>query len=352
MTTLAFNANWPTNLSNLARVTTNQTLIVALGQSLADPNVAIPVTETGLPPAAHAQPGTVCYGCHQTLDPMRNFFRQSYSVTYHLQTLPLSSDQATAEYNYDGIDVKGQGNGITDLAAALVKSPSFATAWTQKLCNFANSSPCATDDPEFQRVVGVFSGSNFNFKVLIRELFSSPLITNATETKTADENGTVISVSRREHFCAALSNRLGMADACSLLPTESSVIQNLAYGIPGSAYSRGTPSPLLPHDPDMFFYSAVENLCAQLAVQVIDPRTACTGSQRCWSSKAPLVTNLNDFTSIIMALPPIDDRAMDIIQILNDHYNSAYASSGSATVALQSTFTLACASPLSEASGL
>jgi hypothetical protein len=350
MTTLAFNANWPTNLSNLARVTTNQTLIVALGKTLADPSTAVPVTESGNM-SAHAQPGTVCYVCHATLDPMRNFFRQSYSVSYHMQTLTLPADQATAEYNYDGLDIKGSGGGIKDLAQALIQSPSFAPAWTQKLCQFANSSSCSPDDPEFQRVATVFSQSNFNFKSLIRELFSSPLVTGASSTQTALQNGTVISVSRREHFCAAMSNRLGISDACQLLPTNETVIQDEAFGIPGSAYSRGTPSPLLPHDPDLFFYSAVENLCGQLAIQVIDQAT-CASPKHCWSSKQPLQSNVVDMVTLLMAAPPSDSRAADLAAILTDHYNQAIASGATATIALQSTFALACSSPLSEASGL
>src|SRR6516162_9489579 len=81
MTTPAFFANWPTNTSNQARATTNQTMIVALGLAFDDRGVTVPVMSSGSD-AMHAMPGTVCYGCHQTLDPMRDFFRESYTYAY------------------------------------------------------------------------------------------------------------------------------------------------------------------------------------------------------------------------------------------------------------------------------
>jgi len=85
---------------------------------------------------------------------------------------------------------------------------------------------------------------------------------------------------------------------------------------------------------------------------VVDPSKQCPGTQRCWSSKQPLDGNIKDFVNILMALPESDERTADVTQILTDHYNAALASAGSKTAALQSTFTLACASPLSESSGL
>lgn len=349
MSTMAFMANWPTNLSNLARVTTNQSLIVALGKSLADPKAAVPITESGNPDARHAQPGTACYNCHKVLDPMRDFLRQSFSVSYHAQTLTLPAEQQGAEFILDDLDIKGTGGGVRELAAAMIQSPRFATAWTQKLCQYANSSPCSEDDPEFLRVADAFKQSGYKFKTLLRELFSSPLVTQAAITKTAQDQGEVISVSRREHFCAALSNRLGIADACLLIPTKMSVIQNLAFGIPGSGYSRGSPSPLLPHDPDLFFVSAVENLCAQMADLVIDAKGCKTG-QKCWSSKDS-GTAIKDFVRTLMALEPSDPRSADISQILTDHFTEA-GKTASASDALKSTFVLACASPLSDSSGL
>ncbi len=54
-TTPAFFATWPTNVNNLARVTTNQSLIVALGRSMNPESATIPLNESGLD-EQHADP--------------------------------------------------------------------------------------------------------------------------------------------------------------------------------------------------------------------------------------------------------------------------------------------------------
>src|ERR1700754_468219 len=78
-TTPAFFANWQTNISNQMRVTLNQSLIVALGAQVDGTDV----TKTpGNPPpgldTTHASSGA-CFGCHQSLDPLRSIFSASYS---------------------------------------------------------------------------------------------------------------------------------------------------------------------------------------------------------------------------------------------------------------------------------
>ncbi|HXI58455.1 MAG TPA: hypothetical protein VNO55_20450, partial [Polyangia bacterium] len=57
LTTPAFFANWPTNSSNQARVTMNQTLIVGLGVSFDDRGTTVQVSESSSD-AMHVQPGT------------------------------------------------------------------------------------------------------------------------------------------------------------------------------------------------------------------------------------------------------------------------------------------------------
>ncbi len=69
-TSPAFLANWETNEDNQFRVTTSQTLIVALGEIFSPADPTKPVRLDGLP-TEHAAPTTTCYGCHQFLDPMR-----------------------------------------------------------------------------------------------------------------------------------------------------------------------------------------------------------------------------------------------------------------------------------------
>jgi hypothetical protein len=348
MTTPAFFANWPTNTSNLARVTINQALIVGLGYSLADTGAIVPVSETGNADAEHSQPGTACHACHRTLDPMRNFFRQDFSVTYHRQTVPLPPEQRTAQFMGDGESTEG--NGVRDLAAIMASQSSFAGAWTQKLCQYANSTSCLADDPEVLRVIQAFRESNHDFKTLVRELFSSPLVTRALPTVTSDELGGEVTISRREHLCAALEHRLGLVDICNLASSEPSPRQNLAFGIPGAGYTRGASTPLLPREPNLFFNAAVEGLCAQVAGLVVD-REACSPGQRCFSHRnAPQA--IDELTGVVMGVARDDDRFADLQQILTEHYGEAMAAGYDGTAALQSAFVLACSSPLSSAIGL
>ena len=83
-TTPAFFANWQTNGSNQHRVTMNQTLIVALGKSFDGNGSTVPISENGLDEEHASDPA--CYACHRTLDPMRQFFRQSFTIQYGQQT--------------------------------------------------------------------------------------------------------------------------------------------------------------------------------------------------------------------------------------------------------------------------
>src|SRR5438445_13702238 len=74
-TTPSFLAEWNTNDSNQARVTANQTLIVALGHGMTPQNATLPPS-TNAVDRDHAPVGSTCFACHQSLDPMRQYFRQ------------------------------------------------------------------------------------------------------------------------------------------------------------------------------------------------------------------------------------------------------------------------------------
>ena len=162
-------------------------------------------------------------------------------------------------------------------------------AWAQKLCHFANASSCHEDDPEFQRVANAFRASNHDWKTLVRELYSSPLVTYADKTKTAETDGAVISIARRETLCTRLGNRLGINDACNIKgqsgwPGQAATsARNLSFGIAGSSYARADEKPVMPHDPNLFFSSATEKLCMVLAAQLVDgdmsPRWRAAGLQ-------------------------------------------------------------------------
>ena len=147
----------------------------------------------------------------------------------------------------------------------------------QQLCFFANSGPCSESDPEFRRVVASFRDSNFNYAALMKEFFASPLVTGAVATGTFDVNAVPVSVSRRDHLCAALANRLGKPDICAqaaLAPTTAqTATARIASSIAADAFSRGAQSPVTPSDPTLFYSSATEMLCENIAVQVVDATT-------------------------------------------------------------------------------
>ena len=355
--TPAFFANWSTNTSNLYRVTMNQTLIVSLGHSFDGTNTTFPVSETGLD-GEHAAPGTPCYGCHQTLDPMKQLLTQSFSLFYHEQTDVMKAAQ-TGVFTYDGVSQVESGAGA--LASSLANHRAYAGAWAQKLCYYAASAACSEGDPEFQRVVAAFQTSHLDWKTLVRELFSSPLVTGATHTATFDDRGMPVSVARRDHFCGALELRLGISDPCGLsglpgLTGAQNTIATLARGLPSDGYSRGAETPILPTDSSLFFRSGTENICRHLADQMVDVAASTSATNPTPASRYQSASPgpaIADMVQTLMGLPAGDSRAADATQILTEHFQAALATTGiKAKDALKSTFVLACTAPSTISVGL
>jgi hypothetical protein len=335
-TTPSFLAEWNTNDSNQARVTANQTLIVALGHAISPATATLPPSTASVD-LNHAPAGTACYSCHQSLDPMRQFFRQQYSYYFHPQTDRDEMDQP-GSFGFRGVSIAG--SNIFDLANQLAAHPDFAGAWVQKLCTWANSAPCDQNDAEFARVAGIFADSNYDWRTLELTLFTSPLVTYLQPTQTVTENGEVFPVSRRDHLCAALSSRLGITDVCGLdvntvVPDNLKEVQFIASVLPSDAYSRGAEGPVLANDPNLFYRTGMENLCADLANVLVDNGTR-------WSSAAPGPA-IADFVHKLMGLGAGRDATP--IAILTQHMASAQAAGLTASDALRSSFVLACLSP-------
>jgi hypothetical protein len=345
-TTPAFFANWQTNTSNQMRVTLNQALIVALGSSV-DGTDRTPAPGDPPPGLDTSHAGSAdCYFCHKTLDPLRSIFSANYSWNYHDQ---LDQTLAAQKGMFAFRGVTQAVSDIADFAATLAAHPLFASAWAQKLCYYVNSAPCSETDPEFQRVVGAFQSSNYSFDVLVSELFSSPLVTHASETQTADAQGEVVAVARRDHLCAALDQRLGFTDVCALgaiaRKTAKGVVPQIAAGLPSDGYGRGSTEPVLPNEPSLFFRAGVENICGAVAAEVIDvPSAKQVAGVKQWSSADP-DSAIADFVSQIMALPASDPRSSPAAALLQSHYSAALAQGASATNALRSTFVTACLAP-------
>ncbi len=350
--TPAFFANWQTNTSNQMRVTMNQALIVALGASVDGSDATTPPDPPPGLDAAHAQQ-PACLVCHRTLDPLRSIFSASYSWNYHNQLDATWAGQPGV-FVFQGVTQPV--STMADLGAALANHPKLPGAWVQKLCTYASSGACLTDDPEFQRLVALFQSSGLSWTELVPELFASPLITGAASTRTAGAGGAVVAVARRDHLCAMLNARLGFTDVCGLnAPTKRQLTQTvpeIVSGLPSDAYGRGATMPVLPNAPTLFYRAAVENICASVAAQVID---VAAGKQvagvRLWSSADPNGA-IADFVSLVMGLTAGDPRAAQATSILQAHDAAALQQKASPTAALQSTFVAACLAPSATAIGM
>ena len=341
-TTPAFFANWQTNKSNQARNVLNQALIVAIGKSVNPVDKGTSTVLDNGKDGQHSDPTSPCYSCHQSMDPMRMAFRKAFTYSFHRQLDPAVIF-ATASFDFQGKQAPLAS--LDDFAQTLATHPLYPSAWAQKLCYYANSSACSEDDPEFQRVVAAFVKSDFDFHTLVSELFSSPLITGASKTKTWSSLGETISVSRQDHLCAALTNRLGLPSSVCANITNQSLAQSMSTNIPADGYLRGAEAPNLSTDTTLFFRGAVESLCQYTADLVVDKANSRYSSMKKDSAVTDLVQN-------IMGLPAGDPSAAQAAQILQDHYAAAVKAGASPTDALKSTFVLACSAPTSVAVGL
>lgn len=353
-TTPAFMAVWNTNDSNQHRVTANQALLVALGEGFTslDSAIATPPDLTAVD-GQHAVENSACYGCHQSLDPMRQFWNNAYSYSDQVAGragAPASFGFANVQQNGETLaDFGGFLGQVSDEQVSGDALNRFALELTQKLCFLANSSRCESTDPEMRRVAHAFEDSSYDFHALVRELFSSSLVTYATSTQTADTVGTTISIARRDQLCQSLSHRLGRADLCEIeMPTPTNVttaMNRLAGALPADGFSRGSQYPVTPPDPNLFYRAASELVCEAIAVKVVD-------------SDDPVYTSdasddaLLDMVSTVMGLVPSEPKYQPALEILQQHLSAAQDGGASATDALRSTFAAACESPVTLAVGL
>jgi len=366
-TTPAFLALWNTNDSNQHRVTANQTLLVAYGQSFSAANSIVPLSAAGLD-SAHSVAGSECVGCHKSLDPLRQFWASQFDFNDR-NDFPARASFTGAAANprpssTGGLlafgSVNAMGASMADLGALLQQNVDhsdsnqpinrFALSMTQKLCYFANATGCLESDAEFRRVAHDFEASNYNFLSLVKELFSSALVTGASPTDTFADGGMLVSIARKDQLCAALRNRLGQ-DVCALsapLPTSAqNTTIKIATAIPADAFSRGSEIPVTASDPTLFFRAATEMLCENVATQVVDASsgTSVFASSDAAGAMAKMVTD-------IMGYPPSANHYADALAILKEHYSAVMGAKNTATNALRSTFVLACESPTSLSFGL
>jgi hypothetical protein len=373
-TTPAFMALWNTNDSNQHRVTANQTLLVAWNVSFTSANDVTPVSTAGLA-ADHAVAGTECYGCHKSLDPLRQFWANQFDYndrndygTGAAFGAPKQTRPTTKGGTLAFGSVNASGASMADLGGLLASAVDsngdpvnrFAISFAQKLCYYADSASCSEDDPEFRRVAKAFQDANFDFKTLIRELMSSPLVTSLATTKTFQDRNVVVSITRRDQMCQALSNRLAMPDLCAQAHPFGFTFSNsfstdplraayqIAGSLPADGFGRGSEVPVASSVPTLFFRAASEMLCENVAAKVV----AATDTRYLTSDPTSAIA---DMVVTVMGYPAADPHHDQSVQILTDHYNAALGTGTSAASklnALQSTFSLACQSPSSLAFGI
>lgn len=346
-TTNSFLGSWETNVDNQARVTMNQTLIGALGTSFSPGAPTLfPEEDPEALDEIHAGPGTQCYACHQSLDPMRQALWSAYSVHYTEQPDPILAN-TPAFFSFGGVSQPLED--LYELGDVLANHDLLARGWVQKLCHWANSAPCPETHPAFLEVVASFKDSNYDFYHLVGELFASPLVTG-TECIPAG-TGTYMSISRVTHLCASLSNRMGIPNACGrILSTDVPLagwqndIRGYLDSVPEDVFIRGGEDPLVISDPTMILRATEEQICKRLS-------QAHVGNAQTYKPSAPGVA-IDSMVQDLMGLPENDPRHDAIKQILLDHFDAAKAEGVNNTNSLRSTFMVACMSPTVLGTGL
>lgn len=350
---MGFLTQWTTNGANEHRVTANQTLIVALGRSFDPSGSNAPIDVVG-DDAMHAEPGSVCYSCHVTLDPLRDFFRQSYTYWGSARVDGMGENEAIpalAAFTVDG-SPPIEGVGVGDLGAALAGSKRFAAAWAEKMCGLVNAGQCSDADPELQRIAEVFAASGHDFRALLRELLSSPIVTYQERTFTWEQEGASVGAALQDDLCRRLMNRTGIADACALAdtldapPGEREIIAGYARVLAQLGYPRGAVAPEQPVVPTLFSTAGAESLCEALAERFVGgggpiPYTA--------GERDAAITF---FLTGLMGVWNDDPQAGALKAVLGDHWDAVLAAGEGEETALKSTFVLACSSPLTTSIGL
>ncbi len=233
-TTPAFLALWNTNDSNQHRVTANQTLLVALGASLTPANADRS--------AVGGRPGRQPRRRRHRVLRLPQDAGSAAPVLGHPARLQRSQRFPGARRRRPGGQSAPRDHGrrlrvrqhqhhrpqhdrrwarcceqVVDSSDPAQPVSRFALAVAQKLCFFANSSQCLESDPEFRRVAQAFEQSGFSFPALLQ---GADVVAAGDRRhdrpRPRPPTGFTISIARRDQLCAALSNRLGKPDLCSL----------------------------------------------------------------------------------------------------------------------------------------
>ncbi|MFN3197402.1 MAG: hypothetical protein ACE366_03120 [Bradymonadia bacterium] len=333
-TTSSFFNNWESNADNQFRVWANQAVLGALHVGFGATEPTEPLSEDGLDPA-HAAPDTACHGCHRHLDPMRLYFTaygfDSQRARNGGPEEDVFDDDWVPSFAFRGHTADG-GN-LYRFADLLAEHPRFPISWTQKLCLWANAERCDENDPELQRLASSFADGGFDFRALVVDMMSSPLVTGLEVTETFDGREVPVSITRRAHLCALLDQRLGREGTCAI----SRVSQVIGL-IPDDDFARGAEDFTQPALPSAFQFAAAEAVCEAVAASVINAQSEQFPRDDIPAAMTAMARDL-------MALPVGHPRHDAVAAELTAQYDAARALGQGRVQSLRAAFTLACLSP-------
>lgn len=327
----SFLATWETNEDNRFRVTASQALIAAIGKEFTQVDTTPPVNLLDLS-ADHVDPNSSCYACHQHLDPMTSYFRQAYSTDYRGLSLDENNQETLASLS-PAFSFEGQtadGGDFSSFVQSVAQHEAFATAWIQKACYFFNSAPCAENDPIFVKIEDSFR-SHLNFKTMLLDLVTSPLITRASQFETYDLTDDMVSITRRAHLCAQLEERLPLNDVCDNLGDDIDLIAS-------DEILRTSAAPVQATETGSLHLSSGEAVCRKLANKLVTSKGPYKSEE--WDDVIR-----KEIVDKMMGLSTAHPRRDSTVALLLAHHEDALDAGADETEALKSVVQIACASP-------
>ena len=315
---IVFMHTWETNSSNQFRLNLSQTFLAALnvGFQIAD---TTPENNLSNLDDTHAEPGSDCFACHRMIDPARNVFLNSYDVDR--QRTKTTMGDLQGDFAFQGVSEEVQT--MDDFAELVANHPRFSLGLTEKLCHWANGTECTNTD-ELERVAQVFVDSGHNFKTVIKELFSSSIVTAASITLQEGSLDTV-SYARQRLLCENFEARIKQIRegyGYSVLDETSNRVDicrggqpaTLSGALPIDGYQRGVAALDVSIATDPFHSLTLDGFCSQTAPRVVggqDDRTFKTGE--------PEAEQIEKLVQYIMGIPessvlyPASYQAIDSI---------------------------------------
>jgi hypothetical protein len=305
---------WTTNDDNSFRVTTQQSLIVALNKAISTADSTPHLNENGIPPS-HIDSTTTCYQCHVHLDPMRLVF-SNYQVSSNRAKTP--SLALTPSFSFLGVSQSFVT--VDDFAKILSDHPEFSKGWVQKLCVWGNSTRCDESDPEYTQLVSYFTNNGYNLRLLFRQFFSSPIFTGSLQTQSHKTKDFVVSLARSNHFCRAMDARL---QELRRVNGTSGVVKMCvdpeSFGIvPRDEYSRGAPDLIQSVNTGLFDAKSIDQECSRTSKLIF-----ANDASKIIDMTKGVDQAIAQITQTILAIPSNHHRYAAVLKELKNIYTIA-----------------------------